>query len=122
MVRDDAHDSELETHRRAKANLETLIDTSPVDVVDFDVRRGPISVNRETRMTVDGPGQSGKPSELPLEVLTLCRADGRKGTHVAVAVSHEVWGIPARSLAIRSTLPISSTRRLPGLHPTPCVS
>ena len=65
--------------RRAKADLETLIDTSPVGVVVFDARTGaPVSFNRECRRIVDSlrsPGQS--PVDL-LDVITLKWADGRE--------------------------------------------
>ncbi len=41
--------------RRARADLETLIDTSPVGVVVFDAKSGaPVSFNRETRRIVEG--------------------------------------------------------------------
>ena len=47
---------------RARADLEALIDTSPVGVVVFDVSTGaPVSFNREARRIVDAlrePGQS----------------------------------------------------------------
>ena len=40
--------------RRAKADMETLIDTSPVGVAVFDARTGaPLSFNRECRRIVD---------------------------------------------------------------------
>ena len=65
--------------RRAKADLETLIDTSPVGVAVFDAATGaPRSFNREARRIVDslrGPGQT--PEDL-LGVLTFRRADGRE--------------------------------------------
>ena len=64
---------------RARAGLETLVNTSPVGVVVFDVRTGrPVSFNREALRIVDGlrsPGQS--PEEL-LNTLTIRRADGRE--------------------------------------------
>ncbi len=65
--------------RRAKAGLETLIDTSPVGVAVFDAATGmPRSFNREATRIVDslrGPGQS--PVDL-LKVITFRRADGRE--------------------------------------------
>ena len=65
--------------RRARADLETLVDTSPVGVVVFDARTGaPRSFNREARRIVDSlrsPDQS--PEEL-LEELTVRRGDGRE--------------------------------------------
>ena len=69
----------LRDERRARADLETLIDTSPVGVVVFDARTGrPTSFNREALRIVDGlrsPGQS--PEEL-LDSLTIRRADGQE--------------------------------------------
>ena len=65
--------------RRARAGLETLIDTSPVGVVVFDAATGtPSSFNREAMRIVDrlrGPGQS--PVDL-LNTVTFKRADGRE--------------------------------------------
>ncbi len=65
--------------RRARADLETLIDTSPVGVAVFDAGTGaPVSFNREAWRIVDSlrnPGQS--PEEL-LEIMTCRRADGRE--------------------------------------------
>jgi PAS domain S-box-containing protein len=70
------------THReeqRARADLETLVETSPVGVVLFDAPGGTLrSLNREARRIVDGvrdPGQS--PEEL-LAALSYQRADGRE--------------------------------------------
>ena len=69
----------LRDERRARTDLETLIDTSPIGVVVFDARTGtPASFNREARRLADGllgPGQS--PEEV-LETLTIRRADGRE--------------------------------------------
>ncbi len=63
--------------QRARAGLETLIDTSPVGVAVFDMRRdAELSLNREGRRIVDGlrdPGQT--PADL-LELLTVRRVDG----------------------------------------------
>ncbi len=65
--------------QRTRADLETLIDTSPVGVVVFDAVTGaPKSFNKEARRIVDSlrnPDQS--PEEL-LEELTCRRADGRE--------------------------------------------
>ena len=56
MSRDDAQDLEMQALRKAKADLETLIDTSPVGVVVFDERTGAlVSVNREMRWRVNRP-------------------------------------------------------------------
>ena len=65
--------------QRARNDLETLINTSPVGVAVFDARTGaPVSFNQEAVRIVDslrGPDQS--PEQL-LEVLSYRRADGRK--------------------------------------------
>ena len=65
--------------RRARADLETLIDTSPVGVVVFDSVTGlPKSFNREARRIVDSLRNSDQTPEQLLEVLTFTRADGRE--------------------------------------------
>lgn len=74
--------SNARTHReelRAKADLETLIHTSPVGIVVFDARTGGIvSVNREARRVVIGLRTPGSPLEQLLETLVVRRADGRE--------------------------------------------
>ncbi len=65
--------------QRARANLETLIDTSPVGVVVFNAGTGvPVSLNREGRRIVDGLTNPGQTAEQLLDVLTFRRADGRE--------------------------------------------
>ena len=70
------------THRdeqRARADLEALIDTSPVGVVVFDARTGrPLSSNREANRIVEPLRTPGRPAEELLEVLTCRLADGRE--------------------------------------------
>ena len=70
------------THRdeqRARADLEALIDTSPVGVVVFEARTGrPVSVNREAKRIVEGLRQPGRSLEEMLEVTICRRADGRE--------------------------------------------
>ena len=73
---------------RARADLEALIDTSPVGVVVFDARRGALkSFNRETARILEGLRTPGHPVEQLLEVLVIRRADGREvslqGAHYA---------------------------------------
>ena len=64
--------------RRARADLEALIETSPVGVVAFDTRTGaPVSFNREARRIVEGLLTPGRPPEELLSVATCHRADGR---------------------------------------------
>ena len=65
--------------QRARAYLETLIDTSPVGVVVFNAVTGvPVSLNREGRRLVDGLTNPGQTAEQLLGVLTFRRADGRE--------------------------------------------
>ncbi len=65
--------------QRARASLETLINTSPVGVAVFDAKTGaPASFNREARRILEGLRSPDHPIEHLLEVLTLQRADGRR--------------------------------------------
>ena len=65
--------------RRARTDLETLIDTSPVGVVVFDARTGmPVSFNREARRIVDSLWNPGQTPEDLLDVVTIRRSDGRE--------------------------------------------
>ncbi|MDE2861755.1 MAG: response regulator [Chloroflexota bacterium] len=65
--------------RRARADLETLIDTSPVGVVVFDARTGvPKSFNRAAMRIVDSLRNPGQSPEDLLAVVTFRRADGQE--------------------------------------------
>ena len=65
--------------QRARADLEALVDTSPVGVVVFDARTGkPASLNREAKRIVEGLRMPDRSAEQLLEVLTCQRADGRE--------------------------------------------
>ena len=65
--------------RRARADLETLIDTSPVGVVVFDALTGaPKSFNREARRIADMLRDPDQTPEMLLDVITCVRADGRE--------------------------------------------
>ena len=65
--------------RRARADLETLVNTSPVGVVVFDARSGEMaSVNREALRIVDGLREEGQAPEELLELVTCVRSDGRE--------------------------------------------
>ena len=62
---------------RARADLEALVETSPVGVVVFDAKSGrPVSFNREMRRIVETLRMPGHPPEQLLEVLSFRRADG----------------------------------------------
>ena len=65
--------------QRARADLETLIDTSPVGVLVFDAKTGGVaSVNREARRIVNDLHMPGGSAEELLDMLTFRRADGRE--------------------------------------------
>ena len=70
------------THRdeqRARADLEALVETSPVGVAVFDARTGmPVSFNREANRISEGLRMPGKSMEELIEVITCRRADGRE--------------------------------------------
>ncbi len=73
-----ANASRHRSEQQARANLETLIDTSPVGVAVFDARTGaPISFNREAARIVGDLQAPGRTPEELLEVLNFRRADGR---------------------------------------------
>ena len=65
--------------RRARADLEALIETSPVGVAVFDARTGrPLSFNREGTRIVADLLTPGRPPEALLTEMTARRADGRE--------------------------------------------
>ena len=65
--------------QRARADLEALVDTTPVGVVVFDARSGrPVSFNREARRIVKALCGPDSPPEQLLEVMTCRRGDGRE--------------------------------------------
>ena len=70
------------THRaeqQARADLEALVETSPVGVVVFGARTGhPLRLNREARRIAEGLRQPGDSLEQLLEAITYRRADGRE--------------------------------------------
>ena len=65
--------------QRARADLEALIETSPVGVVVFDVGTArPVSLNREARRIVESLRMPGRTAEDLLGILTCRFADGRE--------------------------------------------
>ena len=69
----------LRDEQRARTDLETLIETSPVGVAVFDARTGaPVSLNQEVLRIVDGLRNPDQPPEQLLEVMLVRRADGRE--------------------------------------------
>ncbi len=100
--------------RRARADLETLIDTSPVGVSAFDIKTGAaVSFNRETRRIVDVLRDPDQPPEDLLGVITIRRADGSEfslqefplarvlGDTETVRAEEIVMGVPdGRSISV----------------------
>ena len=69
----------LRDERRARANLEALIESSPIGVVIFDGRTGrPTSFNREAMRIVESLHMPGRSPEQLLDRITCRRADGRE--------------------------------------------
>ena len=65
--------------QRMRANLEALIDTSPVGVVVIDARAGRLgSINREARRMVAGLLDAGQTVEELLQVVSFRLADGQE--------------------------------------------
>ena len=66
--------------RRARADLETLVNTAPVGVLLIDAGVGgvPVSINREARRIVESLLTPGGTAEQLAEVVTVRRADGRE--------------------------------------------
>jgi len=65
--------------QRARNDLQTLIDTSPVGVTVFDATTGaPVSLNRETLRLFDELRNPDQTPEQLLEALTVVRGDGRE--------------------------------------------
>ncbi len=65
--------------QRARADLETLIEISPVGVAVLDARTAATrSVNREGRRIVDAVSEPGQPPDELLRTLRYRRADGRE--------------------------------------------
>ena len=67
------------TSKGPEADLEALVNTSPVGVVVFDARTGvPVSYNRETLRIIEGLREPDSPPEQIMEILSLRRIDGRE--------------------------------------------
>jgi len=67
--------------QRARADLEALVETSPVGVVVFDGHTGkPVSFNREARRIVEDLRAPGDSAEELLDVIVCRRGDGREVT------------------------------------------
>lgn len=74
--------------RRARASLETLINTSPVGVVVLDARTGAaLSFNREARRIAETLREPEQEPEALLDVLTVRRGDGREFSLAEISVA-----------------------------------
>ena len=84
------------THRdveQARANLEALVETSPVGVVVLDAATGrAVSVNREARRIAEEIRTPGCPTEQLLDVVTCRRADGREISFEELPLVHQLGG------------------------------
>ena len=67
--------------RRAREDLEALVDTSPVGVVVFDVKTDkPVLFNQEARRLVEGIHEQDRTPEQILDIVTCRRIDGKSFT------------------------------------------
>ena len=91
--------------QRARADLEALVDTSPVGVAVFDARTGQlVSLNREVRRIV-GRLHDGTPEAL-LGILTCRRADGREVSLEAFPLAQQLTHAePVRAEEIELSAP-----------------
>ena len=79
--------------QRARANLEILINTSPVGVVVIDVKTGTVTtLNREATRLVDTLRSPDQSLEQLLEVVTFRRADGREISLQELPLSRALLG------------------------------
>ena len=68
-----------QAERRARADIEALINTSPVGIAVFDAKTGnPVLSNEEAHRIVDGLRMPGQPAEELVGLVTVRRADGRE--------------------------------------------
>ena len=92
---------------RARADLEALVETSPVGVVVFEAGSGRVaSVNREALRIVEEIRTPGAPPEQLLEMLACRRSDGREVSLEGVPLSSLLEGAaPERAEEIELSVP-----------------
>ncbi len=74
---------------RARTDLETLIDTSPIGVAVIDARTGvPRLFNQEVRRIIDRLRQPDQSLEQLLQVLAIRRADGQEISLEEISLNH----------------------------------
>ena len=79
--------------RRARADLEALIDTSPIGVVVFDAKTGQVeSLNREARRVVGSLSMPGRSLEELPPILRFRRGDGRQIALNELVLARELSG------------------------------
>ena len=79
--------------RLARADLEALVDTSPVGVTVFNAKTGAlVSLNREAKRIVESLHLPGSPTEQLLNEITCRRADGREIALDQLPLSGELAG------------------------------
>ena len=98
------------THRdleRARADLQALVETSPVGVVVFDAGTGrAVSLNREARRIVEELRTPGRPTEQLLEVMTCRYADGREVSLDELPLARQLEGAtPIRAEEVELSVP-----------------
>ena len=77
--------------QRARAKVETLVDTSPVGVVVLDARTGnAVSINREAKRIVRGLQKPGGSTMELLELVTCRLGDGREIALKDFPLAHEL--------------------------------
>ena len=92
--------------QRARADLEALVDTSPVGVVVFDANTGGVlSLNREAKRVVEQLGSPDCPLEDVPRLLTCRLADGREIAFDRFPLSMEL----ARARTVRAEEVVLST-------------
>ncbi len=93
--------------QRARTDLETLIDTSPVGVAVFDARTGaPVSFNREMVRMMEALTTPGSPPEQLLDVLIVQRGDGRRVSLAEIPLAQTmISGETARAEEIVVSVP-----------------
>ena len=87
------------THRdveRARADLEALVETTPVGVAVFDAKTGRVmSLNREAQRIGEQIRTPGCPPEQLLEVMTCRHADGREYSLAELPLARQLEGATA---------------------------
>ena len=99
--------------QRARADLEALVETSPVGVVVFDAASGdPVSYNREALRIVEPLRTAGQPSERLLEQIITRRGDGREISLSEFPLAQHLNENPSTVLAEEMVLAVPDGRAI----------